>query len=86
VPEHLPADLLFKCGYKERSHICIVEFIRESFPELEDEASLLDNYRKNRHMMLYGIEISSIKEDAEIGLEYAERFIKKIEDVISEIQ
>jgi len=55
--------LLFKDGVKERSHGCVVAYLRETHPKIAKEAEILDHYRQNRHIIQYeGGQVS--REDA----------------------
>ena len=77
---HAGRALLFRDGIKERSHLCVMIYLKEKYPELEDYAKVLDNYRKCRHEMLYGIDVQEIEEDATYGVDLALRFIEAVEE------
>jgi len=76
---HAARAILFKDGIKERSHICVMIYLKEKYPELSEYTTILDTYRRSRHTMLYGIDIKVIEDDAKLGIEQAEKFINKIE-------
>ena len=61
---HAARAILFRDGIKERSHICVVTYIKEKYPHLSEYANTLDSYRKSRHTMLYGLEVDVMKDDA----------------------
>ena len=53
---HAARSLLFRDGIKERSHVCVVGYLQDKYPDLSEYIAILDNYRRSRHTMLYGIE------------------------------
>jgi len=75
---HAARALLFRDGIKERSHICVVTYIKEKYPHLSEYANTLDSYRKSRHTMLYGLEVDVMKDDATYGIDIAKEFIKAV--------
>ena len=46
---HAARALLFRDGIKERSHLCIVSYLREAYPRLRRLANQLDTYGRNQH-------------------------------------
>ena len=53
---HIARALLFSKGYKERSHYCLIAFLKEEFKdneELLEHLKLLDSYRISRHAIQY---------------------------------
>ncbi len=53
---HSARALLYSKGYKERSHFCLFEFIREEFKDCKEILRLAEigqNYRETRHMIQY---------------------------------
>jgi len=76
---HAARAILFKDGIKERSHICVMIYLKEKYPELSEYTKILDTYRRSRHTMLYGIDVDVIEDDAKLGIEQTEEFIEKIE-------
>lgn len=79
---HAARALLFKDGFKERSHICLIAFLRERYPELMEYTNVFDIFRRNRHESLYGIDYEPMENDAKAGMEYAKAFIEKVSDLI----
>lgn len=79
---HASRAILFRDGFKERSHICLIEYIREKYPDLRKFLNVLDSYRESRHAVLYGLDVSTIKEDATYGIKVAEDFIRAVEKEI----
>ena len=58
---HAARALLFKTGYKERTHFGLIEAIRETYKsdkEIQDFLNVLDNYRLTRHAIQYSGELS----------------------------
>jgi len=83
---HASRAILFRDGIKERSHICVVEYLRVKYPDLGEYITVLDNYRQSRHTMLYGIDVDILLEDAEEGIKSAMSFIEKVETIIGSAQ
>ncbi len=83
---HTARALLFRDGIKERSHICIIEYIKEKYPDLTDFARIMDGYRRSRHTMLYGIDVELIADDASEGIDVVNEFIKAVEKEIKRTQ
>ncbi|HHD15436.1 MAG TPA: HEPN domain-containing protein [Euryarchaeota archaeon] len=81
---HAARALLFKDGFKERSHVCLVAFLRERYPELKGYADVFDIYRKNRHESLYGIDYEPLESDAKAGSDSAREFIETVKKIIEE--
>ena len=79
---HSARALLFKDGIKERSHLCIVSYIRETYPELRNLSNQLDAYRRNRHNTLYGLDFLISDYEAQQAIKDAEQFYKQIEKMI----
>ena len=79
---HAARALLFRDGYKERSHVCLVVFLRERHPETREFAELFDIYRRNRHQSLYGIDYEPLEDDAKAGIDIAREFIDTISSII----
>jgi len=62
---HSARGLLYSKGYKERSHFCLFEFVKQEFendPEIKRMAEIGQNYRESRHMVQYEGDLCS--EDA----------------------
>ncbi len=76
---HAARAILFRDGIKERSHICVMIYIKEEYSHLKEYATILDTYRRSRHTMLYGIDVDMIADDASQGISLAEEFIIAIE-------
>ena len=79
---HAARAILFNDGIKESSHICIIIYLKEKHPGLSEYIMVLDNYRRSRHGMLYGIDAVASEEDAGLGIEKAEEFIIVVEKML----
>jgi len=81
---HSARALLFKDGIKERSHLCIVSYIRETYPRLRRLSNQLDAYRRNRHNTLYALDFLISEYGAQQAIEDAELFYKQIKTQIDD--
>ncbi len=79
---HCARSLLFGSGYKERSHVCLISFLKEKYPELNELTNSMDTFRGARHTMLYGIDPMVLKEDAIAGIERSADFIDRVRSMI----
>ena len=75
---HSSRALLFKDGIKERSHLCIVIYLKEKYPRLRKHANTLDFYRRSRHSVIYGLDIFIAEDQAKEAIKTAEKFIDEI--------
>ena len=79
---HSARSILFRDGIKERSHVCVISYLQEKYPELKRFANQLDAYRKNRHTTLYGLDFLVSDDEAKQAIEDAERFYKQIKKIL----
>lgn len=79
---HAARALLFRDGYKERSHICLISFIEEKYPEIGSYARQVDLYRRARHNALYNPNSIQSLADAEVAVESAKAFLTKVESML----
>jgi uncharacterized protein (UPF0332 family) len=86
---HAARALLFKDGIIEKSHVCLIEYLREKYVKtgLLSEAltNTLDHMRIDRHETLYGLETKSSRKDAEYCLRKAEDFLSVVKAVLAEL-
>lgn len=75
---HTARAILYKDGIKERSHICIPVYLKEQYPQLEEYANILDSYRILRHRVVYGLDVTIDKNEAEGAINSAKEFIKLV--------
>lgn len=83
--------LLFKDGVFERSHACVVEYLKVNYAKKHildmNFINWLDTLRVERHETLYGLDIIDVtKEEAEDSYKKAVRFIDKIADILEKKQ
>ena len=83
---HASRALLFKDGFTERSHFCLIEFVKEKYIKKglinSKFAHLLNNAREERHEVLYGLEKTETKQDAEYILASAKDYLKEVEKIL----
>ncbi len=72
------APFRFKDGVKERSHVCLISYVRENYKELESIANDVDSYRKFRHTALYGLDDIATKEEALRAIDTAKKVLAAI--------
>jgi len=84
---HASRALLFRDGYSEKSHYCVVEYINEKYVKTGKLDAkfipLIRHARQERHEVFYGLEKTETKEDAEEVIDLAREFIKKIGELLS---
>jgi uncharacterized protein (UPF0332 family) len=75
---HTARALVFKEGVKERSHVCVVLYLKEKYqenPRVIKYVNILDSYRISRHEVVYrGGYVS--KEEASGAIEDAKDFLR----------
>ena len=79
---HAARALLFKDGIKERSHACMIEYLRAKHKGLRRHVNTLDSYRRLRHTVLYGLDVAVGVTDAREAVNSARAFISKIKDIV----
>ena len=75
---HAARALLFKAGYKERSHFGMIAALKEIYnkdSEMSECLNVLDTYRLARHSVQYSGELSN-ELDAIQSIKDAKKFIK----------
>jgi len=75
--------LLFKDGFVEKSHYCVVEYLKRHYVRIgkldQSHIHWLDTYRIERHETLYGLEKMDIQEkDANAAIISAKEFLEAI--------
>lgn len=75
---HAFRTILFREGIKERSHVCMLEYVQKNFPELKSLAREADAYRRFRHTALYGLEVLVSESDAKAAIKLAEEVIASV--------
>lgn len=81
---HAARALLFRDGVKERSHACVVVYLKEKYrrnSRLIKYFNLLDSYRISRHEIVYkGGNIP--REEASSAIEDAKDFLNTVENIL----
>ena len=78
--------LLFHDGVIEKSHACVVAYLREHYSSDlgQDKINWLDTYRLERHESFYGLEKSNVDEhEAEDALEKSEKFLGTVQQILT---
>jgi uncharacterized protein (UPF0332 family) len=78
--------LLFHDGDIEKSHACVVAYLREHYSSTlgQDKINWLDTYRLERHESFYGLEKSNVDEhEAEDALEKSEKFLETVQQILT---
>ncbi len=82
---HSARALLFRDGWREKSHFCVARFLEEFYVKtgkLEQEwVDLLDRMRELRHADQYDVSYSPT-EEAEEALKLAKQFVEKIRRIL----
>lgn len=76
--------ILFKDGYREKSHACVARYLEEKYSQKLDTEiiNLLDEYRDKRHKVMYAIDFYPTREEAENLIKFAEQFIEIAKNII----
>lgn len=75
---HAARAILYRDGFKERIYTYLIEYIKENYSKLNDFLKVLETYRESRHAVLYGLDVSAMKEDAIYGIDVAKKFIEAV--------
>ncbi len=83
---HAARSLLFRDGFREKSHYCLVRYLEEKYVNRGKMerivVDLLDRFRELRHEDLYELDFSAMEEDADEAVQNAERVIATIEELL----
>lgn len=79
---HAARAILFRDGFKERNHVCVIAHLRKNYPAMREHVRVLDSYRRTRHSALYGVDNEEDPEEAVHGIELAEGFIQAVKNVL----
>lgn len=84
---HVAKAILFKDGVREKSHKCVVVYLKEKYGKTSaiplNLIHSLDSYRIERHDIVYGFDFIATKDDAEAAIEDAREFIDVVEKILS---
>ncbi len=79
---HAARALLFRDGFREKSHYCVARYLEEKYVKREKlpklVVDLLDRFRNLRHTDLYQLDFFVTKEEAEEAIKSAEIVIREI--------
>ena len=80
--------VLFKDGYREKSHACVARYIEEKYAKqgkIELKwIDLLDRYRDLRHDDEYDVFFFASKKDCEDLIKFASEFVEQMEKIIEQ--
>jgi len=83
---HAARAVLFRDGIVERSHICLIEYLKERYVNTgrmsEALINALDSARVDRHETLYGLETKSSEREARYSLKRAKEFLSTIKTIL----
>ncbi len=83
---HSARALLFKDGYKERSHFALYIYVKENYSDKIEKMYLseLNSMRLERHELMYGLQKSkeSYEVEAESAIEVAKGFLVSVKKLI----
>ncbi len=83
---HSARALLFKDGYKERSHYAVWVFVNEKYSDKIEKKYLneLNSLRLQRHELMYGLEKSDEAQESETGsaIQLAQGFLKTVQRIV----
>lgn len=83
---HAARAVLFRDGFVEKSHKCVVLYLYEKYAKagkLEQKyVNILDEMRAERHETIYGLDFEASASDADIAIRQAEEFLKRIKEML----
>ena len=84
---HSARALLFRDGFVEKSHYCLVEFVRENYAKKglvePGLVTVFDALRQERQDVMYGFGEAKVKaKNAEFAIENARKFAKAVEKLL----
>ena len=83
---HAARALLFRDGIVERSHVCLIEYLKEMYVKTgrmsEALINTLDSARVDRHETLYGLETRGSEREAKHSLQRAKKFLLTVKTII----
>ncbi len=83
---HAARSILFRDGWREKSHACVARYLEENYVKtgkLEIKwLDLLDYSRETRHNEQYDLSFFSTEEDAKHAIESASRFYDRIKSLL----
>jgi len=83
---HAARAVLFRDGIVERSHVCLIEYMKEMYVKTgrmsEALVNTLNAARVDRHETLYGLETQSSEGEAEHSLQRAREFLSMVKTIL----
>jgi uncharacterized protein (UPF0332 family) len=81
---HAARGLLYRDGVQEKSHYCLVLYLRVRYAGAIPVhlVNSMDNFRVERHEILYGLEFTPTGEDADVLMKDAKDFIGVVEKLL----
>ena len=83
---HAARAMLFRDGIVERSHVCLIEYLKDRYVRTgrmsEALINALDSARVDRHETLYGLETRSSDREAEYSLQRAGEFLVRVKAIL----
>ncbi len=84
---HAARAILFRNGIIEKSHVCLVEYMRQEYSKKglisEGYVNSLDRMRTDRHEAIYGLETSVTGHQADHAISQCRQFIGAVRKLIS---
>ena len=76
--------ILFKDGYRERSHACVARYLESKYRDKipAEDIELLDYFRETRHDVQYDVDYLAERETAERIVDFTGRFIDLVEKLV----
>src|SRR3989344_1863527 len=83
---HAARALLYGDGFQEKSHFAVFVYLNEKYSDKIPRSLInsFNNYRNERHDILYGFESYSGKEDAKNAVITSEDFLFKIKEILGD--
>ena len=83
---HAARAVLFRDGIVERSHVCLIEYLKERYVKTGRMSgaliNTLDSARVDRHETLYGLETRSSEREARHSLRRAKDFLSMVKTIL----
>ena len=83
---HSARAILYKDGYREKSHACIARYLEHNYVKKgilkQKHINLLDHHRELRHQDQYSFEFFATKEECEQALKTAKEFLTEMNKLL----
>lgn len=84
---HAGRALLFKDGIVEKSHYCLITYLREKYAKTGKMDSgvltVMDAFREERHDLMYSLEEIKVREDeTRIAIENAKKMLENVRKLV----